>query len=117
MGFNNPCVSWTELERTLSDRHRKPTRSEGDGGDSPAWSYHRPSYVPPADLRRRAFKSLKLLDAATSLADLGNLPGNRLHALKDDRAGQHSISINLKYRICFVWKDGDAYDVEIVDYH
>lgn len=71
----------------------------------------------PADLRRRAFKSLKLLDAATSLADLGNLPGNRLHALKDDRAGQHSISINLKYRICFVWKDGDAYDVEIVDYH
>ncbi|HEY1117963.1 MAG TPA: error-prone DNA polymerase, partial [Acidimicrobiales bacterium] len=53
MGFNNPGVSWTELERTLSDRHRKPTRAEGDGGDSPAWSYHRPSYVPPADLQRR----------------------------------------------------------------
>jgi error-prone DNA polymerase len=54
VGFNNPGVSWTELERTLSDRHRKPTRAEGDGGDSPAWSYHRPSYVPPADLQRRA---------------------------------------------------------------
>ncbi|HAS10478.1 MAG TPA: error-prone DNA polymerase, partial [Acidimicrobiaceae bacterium] len=54
MGFNNPGVSWTELERTLSDRHRKPTRAEGDGGDSPAWSYHRPSYVPPADLQRRS---------------------------------------------------------------
>lgn len=53
MGFNNPGVSWSELERTLSDRHRKPTRAEGDGGDSPAWSYHRPSYVPPADLQRR----------------------------------------------------------------
>ncbi len=53
MGFNNPDLPWSDLERTLSDRHRKPTRSEGDGGDSPAWSYHRPSYVPPADLRRR----------------------------------------------------------------
>jgi error-prone DNA polymerase len=53
VGFNNPGVSWSELERTLSDRHRKPTRAEGDGGDSPAWSYHRPSYVPPADLQRR----------------------------------------------------------------
>jgi error-prone DNA polymerase len=53
VGFNNPGVSWTELERTLSDRHRKPTRAEGDGGDSPAWSYHRPSYVPPAGLQRR----------------------------------------------------------------
>ncbi|HEX4902735.1 MAG TPA: error-prone DNA polymerase [Acidimicrobiales bacterium] len=58
MGFNNPDVPWSELERVLSDRpadrHRKPTRLEGDGGDSPAWSYHRPSYVPPADLRRRS---------------------------------------------------------------
>ncbi len=62
MGFNNPHVSWSELERTLSDRafepatddrHRKRTRAEGDGSDSPAWSYHRPSYEPPADLRRR----------------------------------------------------------------
>jgi len=64
VGFNNPDLPWSELERVLSgrpapgdrhplDRHRKPTRAEGDGGDSPAWSYRRPSYVPPADLRRR----------------------------------------------------------------
>ncbi len=56
MGFNNPDVSWSELERTLSDgrsRHVKPTRAEGDGGDSPAWSYHRPAYRKPAELERR----------------------------------------------------------------
>ena len=54
MGFNNPGVSWSELERTLSDRHTKPTRAEGDGGDSPAWSYRRPDYAAPADLERRS---------------------------------------------------------------
>jgi len=58
VGFNNPDVPWRELERVLSDRpadrYRKPTREEGDGGDSPAWSYHRPSYVAPAVLPRRA---------------------------------------------------------------
>jgi proteic killer suppression protein len=48
---------------------------------------------------------------------LAGLPGNRLEALKGTRRGQHSIRINDQYRICFVWKDGDAYDVEIVDYH
>ncbi len=56
VGFNNPGVSWSELERTLSDdvsRHRKPTRAEGDGGDSPAWSYRRPEYTAPAGLERR----------------------------------------------------------------
>jgi len=58
-----------------------------------------------------------LLDAATSLNDLRIPPGNRLEELKDDRKGQHSIRINGQWRICFVWKDGDALDVEIVDYH
>lgn len=59
---------------------------------------------------------LALLDAATSLRDL-ELPGLRLEALKGDRKGQHSIRINDQFRICFVWRDGDAYDGEIVDYH
>lgn len=59
---------------------------------------------------------LALLDAATSLADL-KLPGLRLEALKGDRAGQYSVRINDQHRICFRWQDGDAYDVEIVDYH
>ena len=59
---------------------------------------------------------LEVLDAVTALRDL-DLPGFRLEALKGDRKGQHSIRINDQYRICFAWRDGDAYDVEIVDYH
>lgn len=59
---------------------------------------------------------LELLDAATSLKDL-NLPVLRLEALKGDRKGQYSIRINDQYRICFEWRDGDAYNVEIVNYH
>jgi proteic killer suppression protein len=51
------------------------------------------------------------------LADLRALPGNRLEALKGDRRGQHSIRINDRYRICFEWRDGDSYDVEVTDYH
>jgi proteic killer suppression protein len=71
----------------------------------------------PYDIQNRAFKLLRLVEAAEKLADLAVPPGNRLHALKDDRAGQHSISINMQYRICFVWRDGGADDVEITDYH
>ena len=71
----------------------------------------------PAEMQPRAFLKLALVDAATSYEDLQNPPSNRLHALKEDRAGQLSISINMKWRICFVWKDGDAHDVEIADYH
>ena len=59
---------------------------------------------------------LEVLDAATSLRDL-DLPGFRLEALKGNRKGQYSIRINDRYRICFRWQDGDAHDVEIVDYH
>jgi proteic killer suppression protein len=59
---------------------------------------------------------LEILDAATSLRDL-ELPGLRLEALKGDRKGQHSIRINDQFRICFEWRNGDAHNVEIVDYH
>jgi proteic killer suppression protein len=58
-----------------------------------------------------------MLHAAKRLVDLRVPPGNRLHQLERDRAGQHSISINDQWRICFVWRDGDAFDVEITDYH
>jgi len=58
-----------------------------------------------------------MLAAATCLDDLRVPPANRLEALTKDRAGQHSIRINDQWRLCFVWKDGHAYDVEIVDYH
>ena len=68
-------------------------------------------------IERQARRKLLILHRAGSLRDLSALPGNRLEALKGDRAGQRSIRINEQWRICFVWRDGDAYDVEIVDYH
>jgi proteic killer suppression protein len=67
-------------------------------------------------IEKAAIRKLFQLYAARSLPDL-RAPGNSLEALKDDRAGQHSIRINDRYRLCFVWKNGDAYGVEIVDYH
>jgi proteic killer suppression protein len=71
----------------------------------------------PPDLIERAQRKLAQLDAATSLADLRVPPSNQLESLRGDRAGQHSIRINQQWRLCFVWNDGDAFDVEIVDYH
>ncbi|QMW22143.1 type II toxin-antitoxin system RelE/ParE family toxin [Sandaracinobacteroides saxicola] len=71
----------------------------------------------PPNLQTRAFTKLAMLHAAETLDDLRNPPGNRLHALSGDRDGQHSISISMQWRICFVWKDGHVHDVEIVDYH
>lgn len=64
-----------------------------------------------------ALRKLLMLDAATLLDDLKIPPANRLEALRGNRKGQHSIRINDQWRICFHWKDGNAYDVEIVDYH
>lgn len=71
----------------------------------------------PPDLARRVRRRLEYVDVAARLEDLRQPPSNRLHALKDDRQGQHSISINDQWRICFVFEDGDAYEVEICDYH
>ncbi len=62
-------------------------------------------------------RKLTQLNNAEDLNDLRIPPGNKLEKLSGERAGQHSISINIQYRVCFVWEDGDAYDVEIVDYH
>ena len=66
---------------------------------------------------RQAFQKLRMLDAATALGDLSTLPGNRLERLKGDRENQYSIRINDQYRICFEWRKGDAYEVEVTDYH
>jgi len=71
----------------------------------------------PQSIQRRAKMRLDRLNAATSLEDLRLPPSHRLEALSGDRKGQHSIRINDQWRICFVWQDGHAYDVEIVDYH
>ena len=71
----------------------------------------------PADVSKRAARKLEYLDLATSLDDLKVPRGNRLHALERDRKGQYSISVNDQWRICFRFVDGDAFDVEICDYH
>jgi len=68
-------------------------------------------------IERQALRKLDLLDAAPDLRTLSTLPGNRLEKLKGDREGQHGIRINDQWRICFVWSEGHAYEVEIVDYH
>lgn len=67
--------------------------------------------------QRVALRKLVMLDSAESLQDLRIPPSNRLEKLSGDRRGQHSIRINDQWRICFRWREGDAYDVEIVDYH
>lgn len=71
----------------------------------------------PENIQDRALRKLRQLDAAATLDDLRNPPGNRLEALKGDRAGQMSIRINDQWRICFRWADGDVTDVEIADYY
>lgn len=71
----------------------------------------------PPEVGSRALDKLKMLNRAKTLDDLRNPPSNHLEKLKRDRKSQHSIRINGQWRICFVWKDGNAYDVEICDYH
>ncbi len=64
-----------------------------------------------------AFRKLRMLHRAQTLRDLRVPPGNRLESLKGDRKGQYSIRVNDQFRICFAWRSGDAFDVEMVDYH
>jgi len=71
----------------------------------------------PGDIQWIALRKLKMLNNAYSVADLRSPPANRLERLVGTRAGQYSIRINDQWRVCFVWQDGDAHRVEIVDYH
>ena len=91
--------------KTFADRHTKELYVTGK------------SRRFPPDVANRAKRKLEYIDLASRLDDLKVPPGNRLHALVRDRAGQHAISINDQWRICFRFVDGDAYDVEIADYH
>lgn len=85
-----------------------------DKATSEIWFTGKTRGAPPAGVTKR---KLALLEAAVELEDLKTPPGNRLEKLKGNRLGQYSIRINDQYRICFVWRGHDAYDVEIVDYH
>lgn len=71
----------------------------------------------PTDIQKLAFRKLRMVNRSSSVEDLRVPPGNRLEALSGNRKGQHSVRINDQWRICFVWRNGGAHDVEIVDYH
>lgn len=71
----------------------------------------------PSDIASVARRKLLMIESAVVIDDLRVPPGNRLEALQGDRAGQHSIRINDQWRVCFVWRDGDAHEVEVTDYH
>ncbi|MDZ7845238.1 MAG: type II toxin-antitoxin system RelE/ParE family toxin [Anaerolineales bacterium] len=71
----------------------------------------------PESIQQKAYRKLRMINNSIDLNDLRLPPGNRLEKLRGDRAGQHSIRIDQQWRICFEWSDGDAYKVEITDYH
>ncbi|MCZ7650086.1 MAG: type II toxin-antitoxin system RelE/ParE family toxin [Thermoanaerobaculia bacterium] len=91
--------------RSFADRHTQELYETG-----------RSRRLPP-DVLRRAVRKLEYVDLATSLDDLRVPPGNRLHELGGDRAGQHAIRINDQWRVCFRFVEGEAHDVEVTDYH
>jgi toxin HigB-1 len=96
--------------------HRRVIRSFRDRETQRLFQRQRPRRL-PASILRTAQRKLELLDAAEKLSDLRVPPANRLEKLTGDRAGQHSIRINDQWRLCFVWRDGDAFEAEITDYH
>ena len=79
--------------------------------------FHREVVARFRAIERQALRKLDMLDAAPDLRTLASLPGNRLEPLKGERKGQFSIRINDQWRLCFIWRDGHAYEVEIEDYH
>ena len=91
--------------KTFADKHTQGIYITGRSGR-----------LPP-DILRRARRRLEYVDAASRLEDLSVPPGNKLHQLDQDREGQHAIRVNDQWRVCFGFVDGDAYDVEITDYH
>lgn len=94
--------------------YRAVIKSFADKATAEIWSSGKTRGAPPAGVTKR---KLALLDGAVALDDLRIPPGNRLEKLRGDRQGQHSIRINDQYRICFVWRGHDVYEVEITDYH
>lgn len=92
-------------------------KSFADRNTKQFWDTGKSQGMPPANLRSVVKLKLAALHSAATLEDLRIPPGNRLEALHANRAGQHSIRINDQFRLCFVWRNGHAYDVEVADYH
>lgn len=91
-------------------------RSSADAETEGVWNGRRSREL-PHDIQDTALRKLRLVNQARRLTDLTAPPGNRLEALRGDRDGQHSIRINRQWRVCFIWGEGHAYAVGIVDYH
>jgi len=91
-------------------------RSFGSKETEKIWNEQRSKKFPPS-IHTRALRKLRLLDSSERIQDLQIPPSNHLESLSGDRNGQHSIRINQKWRICFVWVERKAVDVEIIDYH
>ena len=91
-------------------------RSFADGETERVWAGRRSRKL-PSDIQDTALRKLRLLNQARKLSDLTAPPGNRLETLRGDRAGQHSIRVNRQWRVCFIWNEGNADAVAIVDYH
>ena len=91
-------------------------KSFREGEKEKLFSRQRSSRLPP-DIQQVALRKPRMLNNAHSTNDLRVPPGNRLERLSGVRAGQYSVRINDRWRVCFEWREGDAYDVEIVDYH
>ena len=100
----------------MRDTYHNVIRTFADRRTAAIWVDRVPKGFPGA-LAKTARRKLRMLASATRLEDLRNPPGNRLETLMGDRSGQYSIRINDQWRLCFVWRDGDVWDVEIVDYH
>ena len=92
-------------------------KSFADKNTKEFWETGKSRGMPPANLRSVAKRKLAALHAAVKVEDLRVPPGNQLEQLRHDRTGQHSIRINDQFRVCFLWREGHAYDVEITDYH
>jgi len=99
------CATYRGVIRTFADKRT-----------AAIWADRLPKGFPP-NLASVARRKLRMLAAAERLEELRSPPGNRLEALAGDRIGQHSMRINDQWRLCFVWREGDAFDVEVVDYH
>ncbi len=113
----NPGVARQGLTRVTTIVTLSPVIKSFASRDTENLFRGRSSRQLPGDLQRRALRKLSSIHAAVALGELRRIPGNRLEKLKGARSGQHSVRINDQWRICFVWRNGDAHEVEIVDCH